>query len=54
MNQYNEKGERHGLWIKYYYDNKLCYISNYINGEPIGYWDFYNSNNDLIYKKFYL
>jgi hypothetical protein len=35
--QYNEKGQRHGKWTKYYLDGRFNYIESYINDDVFGY-----------------
>ena len=52
-NQFNKNGDRHGYWEKYYND-KLYYKGNYINGTSIGYWENYHLNGDLYYIVYYL
>jgi hypothetical protein len=44
INQYNEKGQRHGYWEIYYFDGSLWYKGNYNNGIEIGYWEIYFYN----------
>ena len=36
----NNKGQQHGLWVRYNYDNnsKLWFKGQYINGVEHGYW----------------
>jgi antitoxin component YwqK of YwqJK toxin-antitoxin module len=54
MNEYNDKGERHGYWEIYHNKGKLSHKGNYINGKKDGYWESYWLNGNLNYKKFYL
>lgn len=50
INQYNEKGERHGYWEVYYGKGKLHYKGNYHNGKAHGYWENYHTNGNLWFK----
>ena len=50
MNQYNDKGEFHGYWENYSYQNLLLSKGNYINGIKNGYWEGYWSNGIIDYK----
>jgi antitoxin component YwqK of YwqJK toxin-antitoxin module len=50
MNKYNEQGERHGPWERYWYNGKLWYKGNYVNGEKRGPWEWYDENGKLRYK----
>ena len=34
----NNKNQRHGLWIEYYYDGNVRYKGQYINAIEYGYW----------------
>lgn len=34
--QYNEQGQAHGRWKKYYPNKKIAFTGNYINGERFG------------------
>ena len=49
----NDKRQRHGLWEKYYPNNKLCYTGNYINGNPRGFFVGYLSSSQLYMKNYY-
>jgi antitoxin component YwqK of YwqJK toxin-antitoxin module len=51
---YNEKGVPHGCWERYWSDGLLSCKGNWDNGKRNGYWEWYNSNGELIYKEFYL
>ncbi len=37
---YNELGQKHGYWEKYWCSDSLWYITNYINGVRYGYYFF--------------
>ena len=50
----NDKGERHGLWEVYWYNDKLNFKGNYIDGEKDGYWEGYHSDGTLRYKGNYV
>jgi antitoxin component YwqK of YwqJK toxin-antitoxin module len=59
MNEYNEQGERHGLWKKYWRedywsDGNLKEKGNYLNGQKHGPWERYYSNGPLRSKGNYL
>ncbi len=62
MNGWNDKGEPHGYWVSYYVKCNKCikngsnilYKGNFINGQMIGYWEWYNSGGKLDFKEFYL
>ncbi len=54
MNQYNDKGELHGYWEVYHNNGNLWYKGNYINGEYIGNWEWFNVDGNIIEKVFYL
>jgi antitoxin component YwqK of YwqJK toxin-antitoxin module len=54
MNQLNDKGELHCYWEDYYYIGNLWYKGNYNNGEPDGYWEWYDPNSNIIEKNFFL
>ena len=54
MNQYNDKGQRHGQWEDYYFNGKLAWRSNYSNHRLCGYFELYNIVGKLIKKQFHL
>lgn len=47
MNKYNEQGQQHGLWEKYYRNRKLWYKGNYLNGKLDGLCEEYHGNGNL-------
>jgi antitoxin component YwqK of YwqJK toxin-antitoxin module len=53
MNQYNDKGERHGCWEDYWPDGKLWSKIHYINGKEV-YYEVYFSDGNLYTKTFHL
>ena len=53
MNEYNDKGERHGPWV-FYLNGKLCYKSNYVNGKKHGLSEHYEYKGKLTIKSYYL
>ena len=53
MNQFNEKYQRHGYWEIYFFDGRLLYKGDYVNGKQDGYWEWYDYNI-LIEKEFNL
>jgi antitoxin component YwqK of YwqJK toxin-antitoxin module len=50
INQYNEKGQKHGYWELYWSNGNPCFKGNYDNGQPDGYWEVYHQNGNLNYK----
>lgn len=54
MNAYNDKGEKHGPWEKYWYNGNLWYKENYVNGKAQGLFEIYDSNGKLSYKQYFL
>ena len=55
MNQYNDKGQRHGPWERYWSNGNPWYKTNYINGNEHGLCeDYYCSNGNLSYKANYV
>ncbi len=54
MNKLNDRFERHGYWEHIWFNNGLLCKGNYFNGQEIGYWEWYNSDGNLIEKKFVL
>ena len=53
MNQYNEKGQQHGLWQRYYFNNKIAYKCYYNNGKIYGYYENYYDGK-LNYKEYHI
>jgi antitoxin component YwqK of YwqJK toxin-antitoxin module len=67
INQFNEKKQRTGEWIKYYSDDKIRYVGQFENGKEIGVFKFYDisssdypviiktysKNKDVILVEFY-
>lgn len=47
MNQLNEKGRRHGLWVEYYNNGKICHEHNWLNGKYHGVCKDYHKNGVL-------
>jgi antitoxin component YwqK of YwqJK toxin-antitoxin module len=54
MNEYNEQGQQHGPWEKYYRNGKLWYKGSFINGQRHGLWEDYYPNDNLYYKGNYV
>ena len=54
INQYNEKGERHGLWEQYHSNGKLRIKCTYVNGQLHGLWEKYWNNGQLWEKGTYI
>ena len=49
-NQLNEKGHRHGYWIRHYDNGQVWYKGNYVNDNRDGYWEEYYPNGQLWFK----
>ena len=47
MNKYNEQGQKHGPWEKYWNNGELMYKKNYLNGKLHGPWEKYYRNGEL-------
>jgi antitoxin component YwqK of YwqJK toxin-antitoxin module len=47
INLYNDNGQKHGYWERYYYNGQLICKGNYVNGKEHGYWEYYWSNGNL-------
>lgn len=45
INQFNSKGERHGVWKKYYDNGNIRYTGTFQNGKEVGEFRFYSENN---------
>jgi antitoxin component YwqK of YwqJK toxin-antitoxin module len=54
MNQFNNKGELHGYWERYWDNGNLHWTGNFINSKFNGKFEWYNNNSELIEKEFYL
>ena len=54
MNEFNDKGERHGPWEEYSVNGTLFYRENYINGKKHGLCECYYSNGNLMDKENYI
>jgi len=52
-NQRNDKGQRHGLWERYWGNGLLYYKVNYVNGGLFGLYETYHSDGDLMFKMYY-
>jgi antitoxin component YwqK of YwqJK toxin-antitoxin module len=52
MNQLNDKGELQGYWEDHV--GNIWYKGYYNNGEPYGYWEWYDPNDNIIEKQFFL
>lgn len=54
-NQFDENGKRHGVWRKYYNNNRVRYTGTFDHGKEVGVFKFYsasNSENPVIIKKY--
>jgi hypothetical protein len=54
MNQYNDKYKRHGYWEHQWLDGSIFCKGYYINGNEVGYWEFYSMSGKLTTKQFHL
>jgi len=54
IRQYNNKGQRHGLWEIYYNDGTLWSKRFYQNGKPLEYGENYWYNGKISKKRYYL
>jgi antitoxin component YwqK of YwqJK toxin-antitoxin module len=52
--QYNANGKKHGYWERYWSNDNLYYIGNFVNGKRSGYWEFYNFSGELMRKSYFL
>jgi hypothetical protein len=50
---YNEKGEPHGYWEKFFPQDKIWFKTNYINGEKYGMDEWYNVIGELKQRTYY-
>jgi len=49
INQFDSKGKRDGVWVKYYKSNKsIRYKGQFIHGKEIGVFKYYDIDNDEI------
>jgi antitoxin component YwqK of YwqJK toxin-antitoxin module len=53
INQRNEAGEKHGLWMDYWDNNQLWYKGTFKNDKRHGYWEIYWTTGRLNYKGLY-
>jgi antitoxin component YwqK of YwqJK toxin-antitoxin module len=54
INLFDEKGNRHGYWERYWSNGKLDFKGNYVNGNRHGYFESYYDNGQLYYKGNYV
>ena len=55
INQFDENGERHGVWRKYYNNNRVRYTGTFEHGKEVGVFRFFsasNSDNPVIIKEY--
>ncbi|MGI9533222.1 toxin-antitoxin system YwqK family antitoxin [Lutimonas sp.] len=55
INQTDANGERHGVWRKYYNNDRIRYAGKFEHGKEIGVFKYYsasNSDNPIIVKEF--
>jgi hypothetical protein len=58
INQYNNDGEKDGIWLEFYDEDDELYGSleskqSYKNGEKDGVWEYYLESGELYYKSLY-
>ena len=53
INQFNNNGQKEGIWEEYYINNNLYKIDNYINGKLDGYYQVYHANGKRYNHGFY-
>ena len=54
MNEYNEQGEKHGPWERYYTNGNSRVKANYVNGQPHGLCEYYYLNGKLAEIEYYI
>lgn len=55
INQVDSEGKRHGVWKKYYNNDRVRYVGRFEHGKEVGVFKFYsasNSDNPVIVKEF--
>ena len=55
FNQFDSEGNRHGVWKKFYNNNRVRYTGQFEHGREVGVFKFYsasNSDNPVIVKEF--
>ncbi len=55
VNQFDANGERHGVWRKYYNNDRIRYTGTFEHGKEVGVFKFYsasNSDNPTIIKEY--
>ena len=55
INQFDENGERHGIWRKYYNNDRIRYSGRFEHGKEVGVFKFFsasNSDNPVIIKEY--
>lgn len=56
INQFDADGNRHGVWKKYFSNDRVRYTGNFNHGKEIGVFKYYsasNSDNPIIIKKYH-
>ena len=54
MEPYNEKGQPHGYWERYYENGTFWGKATYHNGIPVGYDEYHDSYDGHRYKTFHI
>lgn len=55
FNKFDKEGKRHGVWKKYYNNNRIRYQGEFIHGKEIGVFQYYSaasSDHPIVIKKF--
>ena len=55
INQFNENKKRTGVWKKYYSNQRVRYVGQFVNGKEVGtfkYYDISTSKHPVIIKEF--
>jgi len=52
--QYNDKGQPHGYWVKYYSNGKFHFKGKFINGKQSGYFEFYTLDGNANFKEYHI
>ncbi len=56
INQFDDNGNRHGVWKKFYGNDRIRYVGNFNHGKEIGVFKYYsasNSDNPILIKKYH-
>ncbi len=56
INRLDREGNRHGLWKKFYSNDRIRYVGNFEHGKEVGIFKYYsasNSENPILIKKYH-